>query len=374
MWHRAKGPLAGAVALATCLAVLAALSGGSESDTERVASPAPEFLGLVAEDAFGKPGAYRRENLDRVRAAGAGLVRQTFDWARIERAPGRYELSFYDSYVAALARRRLRLLPILFNPPAFRSSAPARPRRGTYPPRRPADMGELGATLARRYGPDGSFWRERSLLPRLPIRSWQVWNEPNLTVYWPRGPDAGEYVELLRATARGIRRVDPGAEIVTAGLPDSTRGVPLTGYVEAVYAAGGAGAFDALAVNPYGKDPSAVLDTLRAVRAIAAANGDNPALWVTELGWATGGPPSNFRVSERRQAALLERTLLALARRREELRLRGVVYFNWRDSTPYAGGRDFFGLHTGLLRLGGSAKPALVSYKKVAKQLGLMRH
>jgi hypothetical protein len=79
-------------------------------------------------------------------------------------------------------------------------------------------------------------------------------------------------------------------------------------------------------------------------------------------------------VSERRQAALLERTLLALARRREELRLRGVVYFNWRDSTPYAGGRDFFGLHTGLLRLGGSAKPALTSYEKVAKQLGLMRH
>ena len=373
MWHRAKGPLAGAFALAACLAVLAALSGGSESDTESGARPAPEFLGLVAEDAFGKPGAYRRENLDRVRAAGAGLVRQTFDWARIERAPGRYALAFYDRYVASLARRRLRLLPILFNPPPFRSSAPERPRRGTYPPLRPADMGEFGAMLARRYGPRGSFWREQPRLPRLPIRSWQVWNEPNLTVYWPSGPDAAEYVELLRATARGIRRVDPGAEIVTAGLPDSARGVPLTSYVEAMYAAGGAGAFDALAVNPYGKDPSGVLDTLRGVRAVAAANGDNPALWVTELGWATGGPPSKFRVSEARQAALLERTLLSLARRREELRLRGVIYFNWRDSTPYAGGRDFFGLHTGLLRLGGNAKPALVSYKKVAKQLDLMR-
>jgi len=233
-------------------------------------------------------------------------------------------------------------------------------------------MGEFGALLARRYGPGGSFWREHPQLPRLPVRSWQVWNEPNLPVYWPSGPDAAEYVALLRATGRGIRRVDPGAEIVTAGLPDSRLGVPLRDYVAAMYAAGGSGAFDALAVNPYGLDARGVLDTVRAVRAVAAENGDNPAVWVTELGWATGGPPSDFQVSEARQAELLEETVLALARRQDELRVRGVVYFNWRDSTPYAGGRDFFGLHTGLLRLDGHAKPALSSYKKVAKRLGMM--
>jgi hypothetical protein len=233
-------------------------------------------------------------------------------------------------------------------------------------------MGEFGALLAGRYGPRGSFWHEHPGLPRLPVRSWQVWNEPNLPVYWPSGPDAAEYVALLRATGRGIRSVDPGAEIVTAGLPDSRLGVPLRDYVAAMYAAGGTGAFDALAVNPYGLDARGVLDTVRAVRAIASANGDNPAVWVTEVGWATGGPPSDFRVSEPRQAELLEETVLALARRRDELRIRGVVYFNWRDSTPYAGGRDFFGLHTGLLRLDGHAKPALSSYKKVAKRLGLL--
>jgi hypothetical protein len=368
--RQARGPLAGAIALAACLAVLAALSSGSDEGGE--SGPGRAFLGLVAEDAFGKPGAYRERNLDRLRSTGAGIVRQTFDWVRIERAPGRYDLAFYDRYVAALARRHLELLPILFGAPPFRSSAPAEPRRGTYPPRRPADMGEFGALLARRYGPGGSFWRERPGLPRLPVRSWQVWNEPNLPVYWPSGPDAAEYVALLRATARGIRRVDPGAEIVTAGLPDSRLGVPLRDYVSAMYAAGGAGAFDTLAVNPYGLDAPGVLETVRAVRAVASDNGDNPAVWVTELGWATGGPRSDFKVTEPGQAELLEDTVLALARLRDRLRIRGVVYFNWRDSTPYSGGRDFFGLHTGLLRLDGQAKPALFAYKKVAKTLGLM--
>jgi polysaccharide biosynthesis protein PslG len=372
VWRRARGPLAGALALAACLAVLAALSGGSGGDSERASRPDRAFLGLVAEDAFGNPGAYRRANLDRLRMTGAGLLRQTFDWARIERAPGRYELSFYDEYVAALARRHLRVLPILFNPPRFRSSAPAKPRRGTYPPRRPADMGEFGAVLARRYGPAGSFWREHSELPRLPVGSWQIWNEPNLRVYWPSGPDAAQYVALLRATGRGIRSIDPGAEILTAGLPDSRLGIPLREYVAGMYAAGGAGAFDALAVNPYGLDAQGVLDTVRTVRRVAETSGDNPAVWVTELGWATGGPQSAFLVSEAEQARLLEQTLLALARRRNELRIRGVVYFNWRDSTPYAGGRDFFGLHTGLLHLNGRAKPAFAAYKKVATTLGLL--
>jgi hypothetical protein len=370
--RRARGPLAGALALAACLAVLAVLSSGSNHGEDAAPGPGRTFLGLVAEDAFGKPGTHRDENLDRVRSTGAGIVRQTFDWARIERAPGVYDLAFYDRYVAALASRRMRLLPILFGTPRFRSSAPPDPRRGTYPPRRPADMGEFGALLARRYGPGGSFWREHPRLPRLPVRSWQVWNEPNLPVYWPSGPDAAEYVALLRATGRGIRRADPGAEIVTAGLPDSRLGVPLRDYVAAIYAAGGAGAFDALAVNPYGLDARGVLDTVRAVRRLAAESGDNPAVWVTELGWATGGPPSRFLVSEPRQAELLEDTVLALARQRDRLRIRGVVYFNWRDSTPYAGGVDFFGLHTGLLRLDGQAKPALSAYKRVAKRLGLL--
>ena len=115
--------------------------------------------------------------------------------------------------------------------------------------------------------------------------------------------------------------------------------MPLRDYVAAMYAAGGAGAFDTLAVNPYGLDARGVLDTVRAVRSGGRRDGDNPAVWVTELGWATGGPPSDFRVSEPRQAELLEQTVLALARRRDGLRIRGVVYFNWRDSTPYAGGR-----------------------------------
>jgi exo-beta-1,3-glucanase (GH17 family) len=150
--------------------------------------------------------------------------------------------------------------------------------------------------------------------------------------------------------------------------------VPLREYVSDMYAAGAAGTFDALAVNPYGLGARGVLDKIRTVRRVASTNGDNPWVWVTELGWATGGGASRFRVSEAHQAELVEQTVLALARRRAQLRIRGVVYFNWRDSAPYAGGVEFFGLHTGLLRRNGAAKPARAAYKKVAQTLGLLPH
>ena len=257
MWQRYRGLIAGAAALAVCLAVLAVLYGGGDEEEPREprAGAPPGFLGVVAEDAFGRPGAYRSRTLDRVRAAGAGLVRQTFDWTLIERSPGRYDFSFYDRFVAALAKRGLQLLPILFNPPPIRSSAPPRGRRrGTYPPRRFADLGAFGAVLARRYGPGGSFWRSRPRLPRLPVRSWQIWNEPNVPVYWPPGPDAAAYARLLRVTGQAIKRVDPGAEIVTAGLAESELGVPLQSYLEGMYEAGAAGTFDVLALNPFAPD------------------------------------------------------------------------------------------------------------------------
>jgi hypothetical protein len=66
---------------------------------------------------------------------------------------------------------------------------------------------------------------------------------------------------------------------------------------------------------------------------------------------------------------LVERMIGALGRARARLGVRGIVYFNWRDSRPFAGGREFFGLHTGLLRRDGSAKPALSAYARAARRL-----
>jgi hypothetical protein len=370
VWRRLRVTVAAALALAGCLGVLALLAAGGNDESGSPSSPTAgsPFFGIVAEDAFGRGLDYRERQLGRIAATGVGLVRQSVDWARVERSPGYYHFGFYDRWVADLARHGLRWLPILFNPPPFRSAAPAEGRlRGTYPPHRAADLGAFAAALAHRYGPGGSFWEQHPRLPRLPVRAWQVWNEPNLTVYWPPRPDPAAYVRLLRASGRAIKRVDPKAEIVTAGMPQSRLGVPFRTFLRRMYRAGAAGSFDTLAVHAFARNSRGVVGAVEAARRVETSHGADTPVWITELGWATGGPPSAFRVSERRQAVLIRRTLAELARRRRDLRLRGVVYFNWRDSRPFAGGQDFFGLHTGLLRIDGSAKPGLAAYARDAR-------
>ena len=51
------------------------------------------------------------------------------------------------------------------------------------------------------------------------------------------------------------------------------------------------------------------------------------------------------------------------------MKLRGAVYYAWRDQQVYAGGKNFWGLHTGLNRVNGTAKPALASFRKAALSL-----
>ncbi|HEY1597216.1 MAG TPA: glycosyl hydrolase [Thermoleophilaceae bacterium] len=332
-----------------------------------------DFFGIVAEDAFAHPGPYRDATLNQLARMGVGIVRQTFDWSAIQTAPGRYDFTAYDSFVGALAARHMTVLPVLLNPPRFLSSAPAvGAQPGTYPPRHYADLGTFAAVLVRRYGPHGSFWRANPELPKVPIRAWQVWNEPSLPAYWPTGPNPGQYTQLLAATASAIRKADPKAEIVTAGLPNSRLGIPFDTFVEGMYKAGAKADFDTLAIHPYARDADGVTGAVEDAHRIMNLNGDGGArIWVTELGWADKGPRSSFTVGPARQARLISTVLSQLVALRYQAHLRGIVYFGWRDGAPYAPAfKDFWGLHTGLLDLSGRPKPALSAF---ARSVGTLR-
>jgi hypothetical protein len=333
-----------------------------------------DFLGLSSDDSFHGSTSYRSRTFAEQHAAGVQLIRQNFDWAAIERSPGRYWFAEYDGYVGAAARKGLRLLPVLYHAPQFRSSAPAYgAERGEYPPNDFGAMGAFAGALVRRYGPRGSFWREHPALPKVPIRAWQVWNEPSLPVYWRPLPDALAYVRLLRAVHDAVKREDRRAEVVTAGLPLSKLpgAVSLERFLRSVYQAGGRGAFNTLAVNSYAIDARDLAGTVRRVRRIMRRYGDRrKRIWITELGWATAGPRHRFNVGAAAQARRIRSAFRWVRRHRRALRLRGVVYFQWRDQPPYPPiYKDMWGLHTGLLDMAGRPKPALDVFRRAAAWL-----
>jgi hypothetical protein len=320
------------------------------------------FVGLYDEDTSGLA--------DQARI-GVGIVRQPFDWSRIERTQGEFDFSDYDAYMANAATAGMSVLPILARPPEFRSSRPAESTsRAMFPPSSPAAYAEFVAAAVRRYGPMGSFWSEHPEVPFLPVHAWQVWNEPNIPNFWRSGVNAKEYVSLLRAGSAAIRAADPGAEVVAAGLPNSNLGVPFLDYLERMYAAGAKGLFDTLAIHPYSRDVQGLLALAEDARAEMNAHGDHSRLWITEFGWSTGGDASAFRVTERGQADRIGAALSALIAERRALRLRGFVLFKWKDAVaPPDMEGDPWPLHTGLLDSTGGPKRGFWVFGRIVKAL-----
>jgi hypothetical protein len=343
-----------------------------------LASAPPGFVGLVSDDAFWGTDAdpARTATMGAIRGTGARVLRQVFSWALIEPTPGAYDFALHDGFVAAATRAGLGVLPILFDPPAFRSSRPPiGARHGTYPPASNAEFAAYARLLVERYGPGGAFWTEHPELPQAPIRSWQIWNEPNLPQYWPAGPDPAAYAAMLTAVAAAIRTVDPGARLVSAGLSDSELGIPATEFLRAMYDASAKGAFDAVAVHPYAPASDLVAQEVADVVRELRRAGDDARVLITELGWPTRGPGGGaLVVSERAQAVLTARTLTQLARLRRPLRLDGVFYFNWRDAPPPPRSRDHWRLHTGLLRSDHSPKPAAAALTRAVRAITASAH
>ena len=302
--------------------------------------------------------------------AGTGVVRATFDWARIETRPGCTTSPGMTSGCALWRLTACGCCPSSSTPPRSagdnRGAGPIRPRDFDA-------YARFAAAAVGRYGPNGSFFRDNPDVPNVPIRSWQIWNEPNLRVYWLPRPNARAYVKMLRAAYEAIKGVDRGAEVVTAGIPATllSGAIRFEKFIGEMYKAKGARYFDTLAPNAYGRTAQDVIQSMDGLRKLMNSNGDRRGkIWVTEVGWGTGGPPSRFNIGERRQAVEIPKLLRGLYRARGRLRLRGVVYFGWQDLRPYAPKfKDMWGLHTGLFKLNGRPKPAYREFKRVAPSL-----
>ena len=182
----------------------------------------------------------------------------------------------------------------------------------------------------------------------MPIRDWQIWNEPNLTRYWTTQPFAKPYVKLLRASRRALRAADPGSRTILAGLPNESWIA-----LRKVYKAGGRGAFDVVALHPYTGRPRNVIKLIEfARREMRRYHDGRRPVWLTELSWPaskgkTDGAPG-FVTTEKGQAARLKLALKLLAKARKRLKIQRVVWYTWLSRE---GGRE-------LVRLVGAAPRA----------------
>ncbi|HUP68720.1 MAG TPA: cellulase family glycosylhydrolase [Acidimicrobiales bacterium] len=227
-------------------------------------------------------------DLDAMAATGARWVRVDFDWSSIEASPGSFNWGPTDRVVNQAQARGLRIIALPAYTPAW-----ARPPGTTdkYPPSQPSTFGAFVRAAVQRYSPSG-------------VKTWEIWNEPNITGFWQPKPNAAAYTALLQAGASAVRGVDPSATVLSAGLSPATDAAdgsqvsPIT-FLRQIYAANGGPSFDAVGIHPY-SFPAMPMDPTTAswntfyrlplLRDVMVTNGDSAKqIWATEFGAPTSG-------------------------------------------------------------------------------------
>ena len=293
----------------------------------------PGFVGVVADgpvfdgQALVRAGSSLDREFDLMRRSGVESIRLSLFWATMQPTAGEPpDFTTADLIVATAARHRLTLLPVVLWPPDW---AARQPGEFASPPAEASHYADFVAALAARYGTRGSFWAENPHIPRVPLTDWQLWNEPTLTNFWLDQPFARDYVSLLRATRPALKRADPKARVILAGLVhESWRALG------SVYRAGGRRLFDAVALHPFTREPSGVVDIIERNRRVMARNGDRrKPIFVTETSWPSSNghvpPRYGYETDERGQARQLTRGFATLAANRKRLRIERIYWYTW---------------------------------------------
>ncbi len=299
----------------------AALSKTSGS-TIAAKTPSPDYAVHVF--LWGSGAAER--DLKLAKDAGFNWVKQRFEWRYIEgKAKGSFEWNEPDRLVQAINKTGLKVIARIDNQPKWARADNIFP--ATAPPDKLQDFTDFLSALAARY--------------KGRIQAYEIWNEPNLAREWGnKEPNAAEYVNMLKESYKAIKKADPNAIVISAGLSPTTASgavaTPDVDYLKKMYAAGAKDYFDMLGAHGAGykappemspddvaKDPrynhgepgAGRIYCFRHVedlRAVMVANGDeNKQVAVLEFGWTSDNRPNSpyawHAVSEQEKADYLVR-------------------------------------------------------------------
>jgi hypothetical protein len=334
------------------------------------------FYGVMYDRAItDAPDAMQDAQWARMARSGVESVRAVFLWNQAQPDPGvPPSFTYTDRLVSLAARHRILLLPVVRSTPVW---AAADPSKIGSPPAHTSDYTAYLQALIERYGPRGSFWPAHPEIPRRPLREWQVWNEPHLNVWWNtdgRSPDAWapEYAQLLKQSYVTIKRLDPGATVVLAGLADYA-----WKHLDLLNRSRIRRYFDVASFNFFTSRPALVVRGVRYFRRAMARGGERrKPVWLTEATWPAGQhrvpvPKVAWQRAWYTTDAGMAKRLTGLyavaAANRRKARLGRVYWYTW--ASAYGDG-DLFD-YAGLNRFAdgvAAPQPALRAYARSARR------
>jgi hypothetical protein len=263
-----------------------------------------------------------------------------------------------------------------------------RGRGWRYAPTNMADLRLFTLAAARRYS--GRPLADGRVLPA--VRRWAAWNEPNLSTFLkPTWARVGG--RLVPVAARTYARIcNTVWKAVHDAAREAVRPVKVACGVTSPYGKGGSSIspirfirelkranarFDVYAHHPYSRNKVTSPITIPRSRLNQVSLGNigdlireltrlygKKKLWITEYGYQTS-PPDPAGVSYARQAAWMR---LAHASARRHPRIELFLWFLVRDEADRNGSASGYdGWQSGLVRLGGSRKPAFFTFQNLPR-------
>jgi hypothetical protein len=297
-----------------------------------------------------------KRELDGMASTGATWLRIGFLWSALEpKAPGQYSWKHLDDVVTWANQRGLHIVANVAYTPTW--ARPAGCNDMSCQPADPDAYGRFMNALVRHYSPMG-------------VKSYEVWNEPNTSIFWKPRPSPAAYTTLLNKAFSQAHAADPNVTVIAGAFAparDNEAGTTMNPrtFLNGMYAAGAAHHFDALSFHPYSAnvDPRTVAswNMMTGVGpdlvAIMSSHGDTGIkIWGTEMSYSTGiGPKA---VSQSEQATLLK---LAFLEWRTHDWAGPLFIFTYRDmgTNPYNINENF-----GLVKRDFTPKLALASMRQ----------
>ena len=381
MSHAGSGPLRRNRAWAALAVTIVAIAcGGLAQSAAAVPAKfwgvAPQAVPTVAE-------------FERLQAGGVDTMRFPVEWSAIQSTEGAAsDWGYVDSLVSGASRFGIEALPFITGAPdwAVKTVVVNRAAKASAPRNLPVRTGaqrlawQAFVTLVvQRYGPSGAFWAANPGVPYKPIRTWQIWNEPNFKYFVAR-PNPAEYGKLVKLSHTAIKAVDSGARLILAGLfaePKEATGRYLkikprpayfaTEFLERMYRStpGIKSRFQGVALHPYTINFPMLVPSIEKVRAALKKVGDGgKGIWITELGWSSGKPSRTnlFAKGIQGQVKQLKGAFRLLVRSQARWKIRRVIWFSVDDRKEVCNFCD----GTGLFGDGFVPKPSWPAYVRFA--------
>lgn len=304
-------------------------------------------------------------HLDDLASLGVGWIRVDLAWSTVQpHSKERYRWDAFDRVVREARARDIEVLALITYTPQWARADTCRSTKKCEPAD-PQAFAQFAAEAVQRYGPMG-------------VDTYEIWNEPNMQLFWAAGASGSRYTALLKAAYTAIKQVDPNAMVISGGLaPVATQGgnVSAREFVEQMYEHGVQGYFDALGYHPYSyplaphyykaSSPwSQIEETEWSVRGIMRENGDGTVpIWLTEYGAPTGGPGSvaessehDFPVPDHVTEAYQRHILADAIQENAQISHTGPLFwYSYKDLGTSQHDKE---LHFGILRADGTKKPA----------------